>query len=682
MSSSIRSSSIVESVPKMDLLKISKHHRQQEEEEDEEEHESIHDAPIVSPYNDRIRPLLDTVDRLRHLKIMQEGIQLPTIVVVGDQSSGKSSVLESLAGIHLPRGDGICTRVPLIMSLKNHSDPRPHLSLEFNGKAVETDEANVVDEIMHTTQEIAGKGKGISNTPLTLVVKKKGVPDLTMIDLPGITRVPVKGQPEDISEQISDIIMKYITPEESILLNVLSAGVDFPTCESIRMSQRVDKSGHRTLAVVTKADKSPEGLLEKIVSDDVNIGLGYVCVRNRIGDETYEEARAEEAKLFENNHLLSRIDKSIVGISALAERLTTIQANIIVKCLPEIVSKINEKLSANLEELNKTPQHLSSIGEAMTEFMNILGSARESLRKILLQSEFDEYPADDNMHATARLAEMLNKYSEELRSAKSGDGNENFLVDEIKVLEESRSVGLPNFIPKSALRALLARKVKEISTTPFDYSEKIWNYIQSVVISVLLKHCDNYPQLISCTRRAAQNLISRKKHHSAEWISDLVEMEKLSDYTCNGAYTASWNKLMAEQEGFMERILGNFPLAEVRGFGEINITHLWGVNADVVQAAYDLKMKMAAYWEVVTGRMVDNMVLHLLFSIRKVVNKEMQQEIIDEVMGPQGNGLERMLDELPSVAEKRKKLQSSVALLKQAKEIVANIMDNISLDFD
>ncbi|XP_057800088.1 dynamin-related protein 4C-like [Salvia miltiorrhiza] len=359
----------------MNLLKISKHHRQQAEEEDQESSPAMaHDAPIVSPYNARIRLLLDTVDKLRHLKIMQEDIQLPTIVVVGDQSS---------------------------------------LTLVIKKKA------NVVDEIMYTTQEIAGKGKGISNTPLTLVVKKKGVPDLTMIDLPGITRVPVKGQLEDISEQISNIIMKYITPKESIILNVLSAGVDFPTCESIRMSQKVDKTGQRTLAVVTKADKSPEGLLEKIVADDVNIGLGNVCVRNRIDDESYEEARDEEANLFDNNPLLLRIDKSIVGIPALAERLTTIQANIIVKCLPEILRKINEKLSANVEELNKMPKHLSSIAEAMTSFMNILGSARESLRKILLQGEFDEFPSNGDMHATARLAEMLNKYSDELRSAKS-----------------------------------------------------------------------------------------------------------------------------------------------------------------------------------------------------------------------------------------------------------------------
>lgn len=208
------------------------------------EEASAIDAPIISSYNDRIRPLLDCVDNLRRLKIMQEGIQLPTIVVVGDQSSGKSSVLESLAGISLPRGQGICTRVPLIMRLQNQPNlATPELQLEFNGKTVPTDEAQIEKSIIEATEEIAGHGKGISHTPLTLAVKKNGVPDLTMVDLPGITRVPVHGQPEDIYEQISNIIMEYITPEESIILNVLSAASDFTTNESIRMSQKVDKTG-------------------------------------------------------------------------------------------------------------------------------------------------------------------------------------------------------------------------------------------------------------------------------------------------------------------------------------------------------------------------------------------------------------------------------------------------------
>jgi len=88
------------------------------------------------------------------------------------------------------------------------------------------------------------------------------------------------------------------------------------------------------LAVVTKADKSPEGLLEKVTADDVNIGLGYVCVRNRIGDESYEDARIEEQRLFDSHKLLSKIDKSIVGIPVLAQKLVQVQAMSISKlCL-------------------------------------------------------------------------------------------------------------------------------------------------------------------------------------------------------------------------------------------------------------------------------------------------------------------------------------------------------------
>ncbi|KAL8064158.1 hypothetical protein ABFX02_01G073100 [Erythranthe guttata] len=615
---------------------------------------------------------------------MQEGIQLPTIVVVGDQSSGKSSVLESLAGISLPRGQGICTRVPLIMRLQNHPNPNPEIFLEFNGKTVPTDEENISDAISLATEEIAGKGKGISNKPLTLVVKKNGVPDLTMVDLPGITRVPVHGQPDDIYEQISKIIMEFITPEESIILNVLSAGIDFSICESIRMSQKVDKTGQRTLAVVTKADKSPEGLLEKVTADDVSIGLGYVCVRNRIGDESYEEARAEEARLFDTHRHLSKINKSIVGIPVLAERLVKIQATIIVKCLPGIVTKINEKLSANVEELNKLPKHLTSVSEAMTTFMYILGCAKESLRKILIRGEFDEYPDEKEMHGTARVFEMLNKYSKELQSATDANGSKKFLLDELKVLEETKAIGLPNFLPKAAFLTLLQNKVKSISTIPSDFVENLWGYVENVVVSVLLRHSVNYPQLVSSTRRAAKKLIAKMKQRSFDYVNDIVEMEKLTDYTCNPEYTASWSKLMAHQDNFKKAVkspnsnscIGSGVLATT------NVDHLYELREDTVQEAFDVKMRMMAYWEIVLRRMVDNMALHLLFNVQKLVNKDVEMEIVNEVIGPKGNGLENILEESPSVAGRRHKLKNSIELLRESKDVVANIMDMITDKFD
>ncbi|CAH9140090.1 unnamed protein product [Cuscuta epithymum] len=643
----------------------------------------VFEAPIISSYNDRIRPLLDCVDKLRHLNIAQEGIQLPTIVVVGDQSSGKSSVLESLAGISLPRGQGICTRVPLIMRLKNIPNlSEPELHLEFNGKVVQTDEANVADEIVLATDEIAGRGKGISRSPLTLTVKKHGVPDLTMVDLPGITRVPVHGQPEDIYEQISGIIMEYISPEETIILNVLSAGVDFATCESIRMSQQVDKTGERTLAVVTKVDWAPEGLLEKVTADDVKIGLGYVCVRNRIGSETYEEARIEEAKLFQTHPLLSKIDKSMVSVPVLAQKLVRIQANIISKSLPEIVRKINYKLAAIVADLNRLPQNLNTAPQAVTAFFRILSDFGESLRKILIRGEFDEYPDDKEMHCTARLVEMLNDYSGELHGYYFDFERNDFLMDEIMALEEAKEIGLPGFLPRGIFLSILQKRVKGIASMPQDFVDKFWDYIEGIVVKVLMHHSDNYPQLQSSMRRAAQNVIAKRKEKSSDWVKEIIGMEMLADYSCNPEYTTTWKKLLEKQLEFLKILNDNSKGSKIMSIDgeEVEIRNLRH-HQDVIKEAFDLRMRVIAYWKIVTMRLVDLIGLHIPYSIKELVD-DMEDEIVAEVMAPRGGGVERMLEESPIVAEKRQRLTNSLKLLKESKDVVANIMSRIVLNYD
>ncbi|KAG6752317.1 hypothetical protein POTOM_044541 [Populus tomentosa] len=642
------------------------------------EHDAIfHDhVPIVSYYNDRITPLLDAVDRLRQLQVVKEGIQLPTIVVVGDQSSGKSSVLESLACINLPRGDGICTRVPLIMRLKHHPSLVPEIFLQFNDKTVPTDEAHVADAINLATDEIAGNGKGICNTELTLVVKKNGVPDLTLVDLPGITRVPVHGQPANIYEQIANIIMKYISPAESVILNVLSASVDFSTCESIMMSQKVDKNGERTLAVVTKVDKSPEGLPEKVTRNDVNIGLGYVCVRNRIGNESYEDARKEEAALFATHQLLSKIDKSTVGIQVLAQNLVRIQANIIAKCLPDIVRKIDEKLKYRISELKGMPRKLLSVAEVMAAFTGIIGSSQESLRKILVRGEIDEYADEKDMHCTARLVEKLNQFSTELHNC--SDHTKKFMMNEIEVLEETKGMELPNMFPHAAFLAILQQKVKEISELPIEFVEKVWAYIDGVVISVLDRHSENYHQLQLFIRRVAHKLVAEMKDRSIDWVTEIVQMEKETDYTCNPEYMKEWNKLIAQQHTVIEDIMQRrrFYLVNIEGFGDVEVGHLM-VYKHILPKALDLKMRVIAYWKVVLMRLVDNMALHLQLSIRNLVNKEMEKEIFNELVGTAGDVIERMLEESPSVANKRERLNTSIKLLRESKEVLANIRDKI-----
>ncbi|XP_062076978.1 dynamin-related protein 4C-like [Humulus lupulus] len=637
-------------------------------------------APIFSSYNDRIRPVLDAVDRLRNLAVMDEGIELPTIVVVGDQSSGKSSVLESLARISLPRGQGICTRVPLIIRLQNQTNPHhdPELYLQYNnGEVVHVKEENTSEAINLATETLAGDGKGISKTPLTLVVKKKGVPDLTMVDLPGITRVPVHGQPDNIFDQIKDIIMEYIQPEASIILNVLQATHDFSTCESIRMSHSVDRTGERTLAVVTKSDKAPEGLLEKITANDVNIGLGYVCVRNRVGDESYEEARYREATLFQTHSELSKIDKSMVGIPVLAQKLMQIQAKSIARNLPDIVVKINDKLNHNLVEIKKLPKVMKSVAEAMTTVMRIIGVVKETLRKILLRGEYDEYPDEKNMHCRARLVEMLNSFSDELMNCPGSDRTRNFLMDEIKHLEEAKEIALPNFLPRTVFLALLREKVKGVSSVPIAFVGKLWDYVEEVVITVLVSRVEDYHQLQLSTRIAGLNLIEKMKERSLNWVMEAVEMEKITDYTCNPEFVSEWNKFMAQRDTFMS-VVNSVGSINIEGFGSVEV-----VNAKPfpqhLHDAYDLRMRMAAYWRIVLRRLVDSMALHMQLSVHKLVNEELEKEIVNELMAPHnGNGLERLMEESPSVASKRAKLASSIKKLKECKEILATIMNRIA----
>ncbi|XP_010417986.1 PREDICTED: dynamin-related protein 4C-like [Camelina sativa] len=638
------------------------------------------EAPIISSYNDRIRPLLDTVDKLRNLNVMREGIQLPTIVVVGDQSSGKSSVLESLAGISLPRGQGICTRVPLVMRLQRSLSPDPEIWLEYNDATVHTDEAHIAEAICAATDVIAGSGKGVSDTPLTLHVKKAGVPDITMVDLPGITRVPVNGQPENIYEQISGMVMKYIEPQESIILNVLSATVDFTTCESIRMSKQVDKTGERTLAVVTKADMAPEGLLQKVTADDVSIGLGYVCVRNRIGEETYEEARIQEELLFKTHPMLSMIDEEIVGIPVLAHKLTQIQGMMISRCLPEIERKINEKMEFSILEFNKLPIVMASTGEALMALMDIIGSAKESLLRFLVQGDFSEYPDDQSMHCTARLAEMLNKFSDNLQS--QSEAVSEFLMDEIKILEECKCIGLPNFIPRSSFLAILSQHVDGIQAKPVEFIKEIWDYIEVVISSVIATYSDNFPQIQSSIKRAGRNLMSKTKERSVNRVIEIVEMEKLTDYTCNPDYMTSWTQKTTSQQNFIDAVMHDENKPEkfaLHGFGDVKISHLRKYHAHLLQQAFDMKMRITSYWTIVLRRIVDNLALYLQFSVKNLVNSEFQKEIVAEMVDTRGGGgIERMLEESPSVANKREKLKNSIKLLKESKDAVAAIVDQNS----
>ena len=114
-------------------------------------------------------------------------------------------------------------------------------------------------EIENETERMAGANKGICPEPINLKIYSKTVVNLTLIDLPGITKVPVGDQPEDIESQIRSLVLKYVCNPNSIILAVVTANTDMATSESLKLSKDVDPEGRRTLAVVTKLDLMDAG---------------------------------------------------------------------------------------------------------------------------------------------------------------------------------------------------------------------------------------------------------------------------------------------------------------------------------------------------------------------------------------------------------------------------------------
>uniref|UniRef100_A0A4W5REV3 Interferon-induced GTP-binding protein Mx n=1 Tax=Hucho hucho TaxID=62062 RepID=A0A4W5REV3_9TELE len=296
---------------------------------------------------EKVRPFIDLIDDMRSIGIDKE-LPLPTIAVVGDQSSGKSSVLETLSGVALPRGTGIVTRCPLLLQLCNDRTVKWEAVISYGGKVVEFDEpSEVVRHVEHAQNVLAGKGVGICEDLITLKITSSTVCDLSLIDLPGITRVAVKGQPDDIGAHIKNLILKFIKNKRTIILVVVPCNVDIATTEALKMAQEMDPEGTRTLAILTKPDLIDPGaeknVLEIVHNRVIFLNMGYVIVKCRGQKQIDENMSITHSNQTPNVYLFS-LHQVHTGKHVVWYLLTCCLFAPGQKYLPHISEKIKEQL--------------------------------------------------------------------------------------------------------------------------------------------------------------------------------------------------------------------------------------------------------------------------------------------------------------------------------------------------
>ena len=324
-----------------------------------------------------MRAMISLVDKLRDFNL-NDYISLPRIAVLGEQSAGKSSLLESVCGLNfLPRGSGIVTRRPLELRMVRSSVSTPYFVFPKDYKEKKFTDPNEVRGIIEKlTDKGAGGSKNISDIPIVCTVYSPVVPDLTLIDLPGITRNPTADQPANIEEITKGLVRKYCEDVNTLILIVIPANIDLSTSDALSFARKLDPKGQRSLGVITKVDLMDEGTDARSVlnNEEIKLKYGYVGIKGRSQAEVkrnlgVDEAIQNELDFFGKHPIYSTMPTNLLGTRSMVDRTSAILYDMIKTSLPKIQKEIMERKKNCKSQLSKMGEEFPETEERKMELV-------------------------------------------------------------------------------------------------------------------------------------------------------------------------------------------------------------------------------------------------------------------------------------------------------------------------
>ncbi|CAD7079007.1 unnamed protein product [Hermetia illucens] len=457
------------------------------------------------------------------------------------QSSGKSSVIESLVGrSFLPRGTGIVTRRPLILQLiytplddkENRSAENGTLQLEEWGKFLHTknkifsDFNEIRREIEEDTDRMAGSNKGICPEPINLKIYSMRVVNLTLVDLPGLTKVPVGDQPEDIETQIKNLLIKYIENPNSIILAVTAANTDMATSESLKLAKEVDPDGRRTLAVVTKLDLMDAGTdaIDILCGRVIPVKLGIIGVVNRSQQDIIDQKQIEE-QLKDEAAFLQRKYPTLAtrnGTPYLAKTLNRLLMHHIRDCLPDLKTRVNVMVSQFQSLLHSYGEDVSDKSQTLlqiiTKFASAYNSTIEGTARNIETTE---------LCGGARICYIFHEtFGRTLDSIHPLSG-----LSKMDILTAIRNATGPRpalFVPEVSFELLVKRQIRRLEEPSLRCVELIHEEMQRII-----QHCGNevqqemlrFPKLHEKIVDVVTQLLRRRLPTTNCMVENLVAIE-------------------------------------------------------------------------------------------------------------------------------------------------------------
>lgn len=382
------------------------------------------DTTALNELDGEPRQLLDTIDKLRYLGV-DSYVELPQIIVVGDQSSGKSSVLEAISRLKFPSKSGLCTRFATELVLRTSSERRveAHIIHPRSGFGVAHEEQRLdgfsktnlgaaelekIIEEAKVRMGIGPQGTSFSQSVLRIQIHGPDLPQLTLVDLPGFFHVATSKKAAEGREVVEALTARYMAQRSSIILAVIAANNDLENQVVLDKAKKYDPRKERTLGIITKPDTLEKNsqrernyinVAKNREDSDYRFKLGWHVLRNRNERESeantsYEDRDRNEKEFFEST-IWRSLSSSSKGISELRTRLSSVLFDHVKRSLPDVIRGIEEAVGKRRERLlglgdarTSPSQHRAYLGTISSRFERL---ARDAVRGIYSDDTFFGY---------------------------------------------------------------------------------------------------------------------------------------------------------------------------------------------------------------------------------------------------------------------------------------------------
>ena len=612
----------------------------------------------------KLRKLINLIDQLRDVGV-QEYIKLPRIASLGTQSSGKSSVLESIVGLDfLPRGDGVVTRRPLELRLCHIPDGQPWAIFEERKGEKFTDFNKVRETIEALTDEVCVGEKNIVDKPIVLNVYSPTCPDLTLVDLPGVTRVPVGKQPKNIEEITKKMAKRYCEDPLTIILCVIAANSDIATSDGLKMAKEIDVNGVRTLGVLTKLDIMDAGTdaRKALMGEEIPLKLGYVGVKNRskqdlVNKISMAEAFRKEKEFFSTHPVYKKMSPGYTGTDVLIKKLTKVFFRVIREHLPNIIRAINDNIRKCEEELSLLgqPMPVDDAGK-LSMLWNMLNEYCEIYRNVL-EGRYDSkrlsFLRDEGGYKVKALFKnLLDEYTGDYK-ATANYKDEN--IDYALTIHEGDSI--PGFPSVDAFYYLLKPQLEVIKEPINETFANVFSYLEMLSSKILERTFSRFPRVIDDISEMVSKFLNEEKDKAKYMVDCIIDMEINYLFTNDYDYMTNYTTFIPKNQEQNQEANAHLTSRQI--------------------FIREIRNRIEAYFKLIVRNLRDSIPKSIGYNLVLSIQENMQMHLYDALYKNQE--IVAALNEPEGIRRQREELTRQIKVMRDAQKVIRRDPDLMSV---